>query len=148
MNKKEEAGLSILVKVVARLMTGLILLYGIYIIVHGHVTPGGGFAGGLILALAFINLMLAYGKNGALQKLSKPVAGLLERISSLAFLTIALLGFAVGYFFLSLLALEGKPFDFFSAAIQFVNIEIFLKVGAGLFVIFVVLALIKIGERE
>lgn len=146
MNRKEEPGLSILVKVVARLMTGLILLYGIYIIIHGHVTPGGGFAGGLILALAFINLMLAYGKNEALQKLSKPVAGLFESINALAFLTIVLLGFAVGYFFL--FTFKVKPFELFSAAMPFVNVEIFLKVGAGLFVIFVVLALIKIGERK
>lgn len=44
-------------------MTGLlypfILLYGLYIIVNGHLTPGGGFQGGAILATVFITRYLA-----------------------------------------------------------------------------------------
>jgi len=49
-------------EIVAR-MTGLlypfILLYGFYIIVNGHLTPGGGFQGGAILAAVFITRYLA-----------------------------------------------------------------------------------------
>ena len=41
----------------------MIFLYGIYVIVHGHLTPGGGFAGGVILAGSFILLILAYGSD-------------------------------------------------------------------------------------
>jgi len=55
--------MTIIVKKTTQLMAGLIFLYGIYIIVHGHLTPGGGFAGGIILAGAFILLILANGSD-------------------------------------------------------------------------------------
>ena len=37
----------------ADLLFPILLLVGIYIVVHGHLTPGGGFQGGVILAAAF-----------------------------------------------------------------------------------------------
>lgn len=63
MSKEHDKGMSLIVKVITRLTVGLILLFGIYIVLHGHVSPGGGFAGGVIIALSFIHLMLAYGKD-------------------------------------------------------------------------------------
>ena len=55
------------------MIAGLIFLYGIYIILHGHLTPGGGFAGGAIIAGAFILLILAFGSSAL--NLKKEVAG-------------------------------------------------------------------------
>ena len=63
--------MSLIVKTITRLTVGLIFLFGVYIVLHGHVTPGGGFAGGVIIALSFIHLMLAFGKDTALKKLSE-----------------------------------------------------------------------------
>ena len=54
-------GMSTIVKKVSQLLAGLIFMYGIYIILHGHLTPGGGFAGGAIVAGSFILLILAFG---------------------------------------------------------------------------------------
>jgi multisubunit Na+/H+ antiporter MnhB subunit len=56
-------GMSVIVKKIAQLMSGLIFVYGIYIITHGHLTPGGGFAGGALVAGAFILLILANGSE-------------------------------------------------------------------------------------
>src|SRR5665648_144367 len=56
-------GMTIIVKKTTQLIAGLIFLYGIYIIIHGHLTPGGGFAGGVIIAGSFILLILAYGSD-------------------------------------------------------------------------------------
>ncbi|UCD16134.1 MAG: hypothetical protein JSV34_03780 [Candidatus Omnitrophota bacterium] len=140
--------MSLIVKTVTRLTVGLILLYGIYIVLHGHLSPGGGFAGGVIIALSFIHLMLAYGKEIALKKLSKPILSLFESIGAITFLSIALLGFSGGYFFLNFIS-KGKPFKLFSAGIiPFCNIAICLKVGAGLFAIFVVLVLLKFDAEN
>ena len=50
---KEPQGMSLIVKTITRLTVGLILLFGIYIVLHGHLSPGGGFAGGVIIALSF-----------------------------------------------------------------------------------------------
>ena len=62
MSREHDKGMSVIVKTITRFTVGLILLYGIYILTHGHLSPGGGFAGGVISALSFIHLMLAYGK--------------------------------------------------------------------------------------
>ncbi|HUG47194.1 MAG TPA: Na+/H+ antiporter subunit B [Candidatus Limnocylindria bacterium] len=38
----------------ARLLTPLLLLFSVFLLVRGHNEPGGGFAGGLVAACAFI----------------------------------------------------------------------------------------------
>jgi len=146
-NKK--AGMTLIVKTITRLTVGLILLYGIYIVLHGHLTPGGGFSGGVIIALSFIHLMLAFGKEVALKKLSEVWASILESLGAIMFLSIAALGFLGGYFFLNFFLSKGRPFTLFSAGIiPLCNIAISLKVGAGLFAIFVALVLFKGLTKE
>ncbi|MCM8801345.1 MAG: hypothetical protein NC912_05000 [Candidatus Omnitrophica bacterium] len=144
MENKKEPGMTLIVKTITRLTVGLILLYGIYIVLHGHLTPGGGFAGGVIIALSFVHLMLAFGRETALKKLSQTKASILESLGALMFLSVALLGFLGGFFFFNFFAQKGTPFDLFSAGIiPLCNIAICLKVGAGLFAIFVALILFK-----
>lgn len=147
MSKENEKGMSLIVKTITRLTVGLILLYGIYIVFHGHVSPGGGFAGGVIIALSFIHLMLAYGKEVAVKKLSEAGTSFFESLGAILFLAIALLGFTGGYFFLNFIS-KGEPFRLFSAGIiPLCNIAISLKVGAGLFAIFVALVLLKLESE-
>ncbi|MBI4972978.1 MAG: hypothetical protein HZC16_04075 [Candidatus Omnitrophica bacterium] len=149
MRNNKEAGMTIIVKTITRLTVGLILLYGIYIVLHGHLSPGGGFAGGVIIALSFIHLMLAFGKDTALKKLSESWASIIESLGALMFLSIALMGFLGGYFFFNFFLHKGKPFALFSAGIiPLCNIAISLKVGAGLFAIFAALILFKGLEKE
>jgi len=147
--KNKEPGMTLIVKTITRLTVGLILLYGIYIVLHGHLSPGGGFAGGVIIALSFIHLMLAFGKEVALRKLSQAATSILESLGALMFLAIALLGFLGGYFFFNFFLHKGKPFELFSAGIiPLCNIAISLKVGAGLFAIFAVLVLFNKSEEK
>jgi multisubunit Na+/H+ antiporter MnhB subunit len=138
-----KTGMSLIVKTITRLTIGLILIFGIYIVLHGHLSPGGGFAGGVIIALAFVHLMLAFGKEMALSKITKNIASNLESIGALMFLSIALLGFLGGSFFLNVIG-KGKPFNLFSAGtIPLSNIAISLKVGVGLFAIFLALIILE-----
>ena len=92
MSKEHEQGMSLIVKTITRLTVGLIMLYGIYIVLHGHVSPGGGFAGGVIIALSFIHIMLAFGKDAAFKRLSKKTASFFESFGAIMFLSIALIG--------------------------------------------------------
>ncbi len=50
---------SFILKVGSRLLLNVIILFGIYVIIHGHLSPGGGFQGGVIVASAFLLLFLA-----------------------------------------------------------------------------------------
>ncbi|MBL7151215.1 MAG: hypothetical protein ISS32_01715 [Candidatus Omnitrophica bacterium] len=141
-------GMSLIVKTVTRLTVGLILLFGIYIVLHGHLSPGGGFAGGVIIALSFVHLMLAFGKDVALKKLSKNLASNLESIAALMFLSIALFGFFGGAFFSNIIN-KGVPFQLFSAGtIPLSNLAISLKVGVGLFAIFLALVILEESKRK
>ena len=138
-----KTGMTLIVKTITRLTVGLILLFGIYIILHGHLSPGGGFAGGVIVALSFVHLMLAFGKDVAAARISKNMASNLESIGALMFLSIALLGFLGGSFFLNILP-KGTPFNLFSAGIiPLCNIAIGIKVGVGLFAIFLALVIVE-----
>lgn len=145
----KEPGMSLIVKTITRLTVGLILLFGIYIVLHGHISPGGGFAGGVIISLSFIHIMLAYGKDVALNRLSPKKVSFFESFGAMLFLTIAVLGFAGGYFFLNFVH-KGEPFRLFSAGmIPIYNIAIgFFKVGTGLFGIFIAIVLLKVVPKE
>ncbi|MBN1522640.1 MAG: hypothetical protein JW928_08925 [Candidatus Aureabacteria bacterium] len=148
MSKEHDKGMSLIVKTITRLTVGLILLYGIYIVLHGHVSPGGGFAGGVIITLSFIHLMLAFGKGVAFKRMSKNMMSLFESFGALFFLGIAVLGFSGGYFFLNVIS-KGEPFRLFSAGIiPLCNIAICMKVGAGIFAIFVALVLLDLDTDK
>lgn len=141
-------GMTLIVKTITRLTVGLILLFGIYIVSHGHISPGGGFAGGVIVALSFIHIMLAYGKDAAFRKVNQNIASVFESVGALMFITLAIIGIATGYFFFNF-ALKGEPFTLFSAGlIPLYNIAICFKVGSGLFIIFIILVLLRIAEKD
>ena len=44
----------------AKILFPLILLLGIYVFIHGHLTPGGGFQGGAIIATGFLLMLITY----------------------------------------------------------------------------------------
>ncbi len=47
----------------SRLLTPFIMTFAIYVLVHGHDSPGGGFQGGAILAAALILIKLNRGRS-------------------------------------------------------------------------------------
>jgi multisubunit Na+/H+ antiporter MnhB subunit len=144
----KDRGMSIVVKRITRITVSLIFMFGVYILFHGHLTPGGGFAGGVIIALAFIHLMLAFGKDEIFRRLDESRIKIIESAGGCLFLGIAMTGFIGGYFFMNVVP-KGRPFDLFSSGIILLcNIAIFLEVGAGLLGIFVALALWRIPLSE
>jgi multicomponent Na+:H+ antiporter subunit B len=52
---------SIILSTVGRLITGLLLVFSVFLLLRGHNLPGGGFAGGLVAAAAFVLHALAAG---------------------------------------------------------------------------------------
>ena len=48
---------------VSRLITPFMLMFGAYVVIHGHYSPGGGFQGGVIFAVAVILTRLVHGRD-------------------------------------------------------------------------------------
>ncbi len=141
-------GMTIIVKTISSWVKVLIFLFGIYIILFGHLTPGGGFAGGVILASSYVLLMLAFGREYVEKNLPLSVASKLDCLGALLFAIIAILGFAFGgIFFVNFLVEKyGQPFELellSAGTIPLSNIAIGLKVGASLFLIILVLSMFR-----
>ena len=64
---------SIVIKTLARLLTPFIQLFGLYVIMHGHSSPGGGFQGGVILGASFILLAIAFGIDEVKKRITERV---------------------------------------------------------------------------
>jgi multicomponent Na+:H+ antiporter subunit B len=144
-------GMTVIVKTVSSWVKVLIFLYGVYIVVFGHLTPGGGFAGGVVLASSYVLLMLAFGREFVEQDLPLALDSKLDCIGAFAFAMIAILGLVfAGSFFANFLYqkyLPGEPLRLVSAGtIPFSNIAIGLKVGASLFLVFFSLSICRRGK--
>ena len=137
-----EGGMTLIVKNITRLVTGFIAVFGIYIALTGHLSPGGGFAGGVILAAAAILVVLAFGSNFASKLVTEPICHVADAAGALSFLCVALCGYFVGSFsfFVNFVGL-GQIGSFWSGGtILISNLAILVKVGAGLAGVFLALA--------
>jgi multicomponent Na+:H+ antiporter subunit B len=111
-----------------RLLLPLILLFGAYVFSHGHLTPGGGFQGGAILASAMLLLLLS---NPA-KRFGHRLITLVESTAGLSFVFIGILGLLLAGGFLDNRILPIGAFgELFSAgAIPLIYTLVGLKVGA------------------
>ncbi|MGC9342070.1 MAG: MnhB domain-containing protein [Bacteroidales bacterium] len=138
-------GLTVIVKKVSQLMCGLIFMYGIYIITHGHLTPGGGFAGGVILAGSFILLILAYGSKVVKLRKEETMTTITESMALLMVIILATVGIWLGsmHFFNNYLP-KGEMGQLISAGIiPIYNILIGIEVTAAILTIFLALVIFK-----
>jgi len=147
MGAREERGMTIIVKTITRFTLGFILLYGIYIGLGGHTSPGGGFAGGVIIALSFVHVMLAFGKETALKRLHSSVLRLLISISALLFLYIVMVSFTGRCAPMNLFFSKFIPCEIFNNKFVIPLCEMVI-VGGGLFAIFIALVLLSKTDRD
>ena len=85
-------GMTIIVKKISQIICPIIFIFGLYIIVHGHLTPGGGFSGGVILAGAFILQILSKGMLFSHLRNEEKGFEYLESSAIFGFLILAVLG--------------------------------------------------------
>jgi len=111
-----------------RLLVPLILLLGVYVFVNGHLTPGGGFQGGAILASAILLLLL----TDPLLRFGHGLIAAIESTTGLLYVGIGVLGiFLAGGFHDNRILPTGTLGALFSAGvIPIIYSFIGLKVGA------------------
>ena len=120
---------SLIVRRGSQFLFPLILLFGGYIFLHGHLTPGGGFQGGSVIASAFLLMFL----GNTRYRLRQKTLAVTESLAGITFVIIGLIGLGVGGYFLNNFLPKGSVFALFSAGvIPILYAAIGLKVGAEL----------------
>ena len=113
----------------ADLLFPLLLVVGLYIILHGHLTPGGGFQGGVILASAFFLPLLA--RPGS--SINQDVISIVEGLAGATFIIIGLLAMFDGKEFLTPLLDKGELGALISAGtLPILYLAVGIKVGSEL----------------
>jgi multicomponent Na+:H+ antiporter subunit B len=149
-------GMSKIVRTISSITFPFITIYGLYVIAHGHLTPGGGFQGGAIVASGCIMVLVAYGSEWTMSKIEQKHLSIdqtLESIGAISFIVLALLGLVFGVaFFNNFLA--GTEFLFgvipatgsglanidTGGVLPLMNFAVGMKVIAGLFGIVLLMA--------
>jgi len=141
-------GMTVIVKKTTQILAGMIFLYGTYVVIHGHLTPGGGFAGGGIMAGAFILITLAYGSDFLNLKSKEAGSTATENISILMVILLSVVGLFLGtkIFFLNFLP-KGTVGELISAGtLPLYNIFVGIEVTSSIFIIFLALVIYKEEE--
>jgi len=130
------------------------MIYGLYIIAHGHLTPGGGFQGGAVVASACAMILVAFGSKWTVTKIKEKNLSVLESLGALGFIGLAFLGLVFGIHIFFNNFLVGSEFLFghipalgssladinTGGVLPLMNFAVGLKVIVGLFVIVLVMA--------
>ena len=143
--RSDRDGRSVIVQVVTRWILVLIVVYGFGVAFFGHLTPGGGFAGGVVIACGFVLATLAFGGRAGPAAVFHRWVASLDSVGALIYLGMAALGWTAGHF---MQAWTPRGADFTLASAPFLvvlNLAILLKVGAGLFAGFMALVLFDRG---
>ncbi|MDI6883986.1 MAG: MnhB domain-containing protein [Hadesarchaea archaeon] len=143
------AGMTVIVRTIARLLFPFTFLFGVYVVIHGHLTPGGGFPGGVIIAGSVVMLLLAYGIERAQKRVGVLQAEVLESIGGLTIAILGVLGLLVGVNFLQNVFPTGELGQLFSAGnLPLLYLGVGVKVTAGILLIFYAMLFAFWGEKE
>ena len=144
----KQHGMTSIVKNTARLVSGFIAVFGLYVALTGHLGPGGGFAGGVILAASGILILLAFGRRYTTTIITERIVHVADAAGASVFLLVAVMGFLVGSFFANFIP-TGEPHHLNSGgAIPISNLAILVKVGAGLFGAFLALSAFRVAGKD
>jgi multicomponent Na+:H+ antiporter subunit B len=118
-------------------MVGVILLFGIYIVIHSQPSPGGGFQGGTIIGTASILICLATNHRCYGRSVNQQAMDVAEAIGAGGYALVGLATLLAGGAFLqNLLPLENPDSLFAGGTIPVINFFVGVEVAAGFAVLF------------
>lgn len=147
--------LSKIVRTVANQLILFILVFGLYVILHGHVTPGGGFQGGAVIVSGVVMLLVAFSSQELKKSLRERVLSIVESSGAVIFIVLAFAGIGTVFFYNLLVGtpIFGRipatgPGDIWTGGvIPLMNFAVGLKVIAGLSAVVLAMALFSSGEE-
>lgn len=135
---------SIIVRYVSRILVPFIQLYGLYVVLHGHLSPGGGFSGGAILGASMVLYALSFGLAEGGKKLPHEATSIMESGGALLFAGMGLLALLLGANYLGNKSAGlplGTPGNLFSSgAIMVITFGVGMKVASTMITLFFNLA--------
>lgn len=90
---------NIIVKCAADLFLPLASIFGIYVVMHGNTSPGGGFQGGVLIASALLLFFLAYGGQKMQKTFHEGFLHSTESLAEVVYIAVALIGVFAGFNF-------------------------------------------------
>lgn len=96
---------SLIIRNTCRLVIGFIQLFALYVVAHGHYSPGGGFQGGVLLASSIILFAISNDLRTSLKRVKEKTAALLGSLGVIIYAGTALLCLLLGANFLDYKAL-------------------------------------------
>jgi energy-converting hydrogenase B subunit I len=149
--------LSKIVRTVANQLILFILIFGLYVIAHGHLTPGGGFQGGAVVVSGVVMLLVAFNSKELKKSLRERFLSAMESTGALVFVALAFAGLGTVFFYNFLVGspifgdipIPGpNPGNLWTGGfIPLMNFAVGLKVIAGLSAVVLALALFTSGEE-
>jgi len=120
---------SIIIRPTCSAIIPFIQLFALYVIFHGHYGPGGGFQGGVLLAISIVLMRLYMGKDLAMRRFPRKLAVIFACIGMLIFITVGFIPLLRGGAFMdySLLPIPGVS----GAALRYNGI-LFAEIGIAL----------------
>lgn len=91
----------------AQLIIPVMQIYALYVLGHGHYSPGGGFQGGVIFGASFILLALCYDLNFTINRFRQQVVLFYTAGGVLVYAAVGAVCLAMGWNFLDYAALAG-----------------------------------------
>lgn len=116
----------------------VVLVFGVYVTMHAHLTPGGGFQGGAILGTGILVIYLADGHEAFGRLIRQPIVHALEALGAGGYILAGLAGMAAGGAFLENVLPLGEVGQFFSAGlIPVISLAVGFEVAGGFSSLFV-----------
>jgi len=142
----------IIIKTLARILVPFIQIYALYVIMHGHHSPGGGFQGGVILAASLILLMITHGVKDTQKRISEKAVAIFSSsgVFIYAGIGVVCLILAGNYLDYSNLAklLHVDPAQARSLGILGIEIGVGLAVMAVMFSVFFDISRGEVSEKD
>jgi multisubunit Na+/H+ antiporter MnhB subunit len=147
-DKKDKKAKNIIIKCGCDFLLPITLVLGMYIILHGHLSPGGGFQGGVVVSAAVVLVFLAYGNDGIKKTFAPDKMKVTENIGSLMYTFFGLLGILMGANFCrNAIFNVGNPGDLYSSGTIFwMNFSVGLKVMMGIG--FMLIVMLKVLDTK
>jgi len=134
----------LIIKTVARFLVPFIQLFALYVLAHGHESPGGGFQGGVIFGASLIIIAIAFDLRTAIRRFKEKIDGLFSALGVFIYAGIGAFCLLLGGNFLDYKELAIIfPFDRIEArayGILGVEIGVFIAVMAVMVCIYVNIA--------